>query len=83
MARMDAFQACSDLDATASGTTTISFSVATDGHVDSVSVGEPLGNPRVEGCLLRIFQSLEFPSAARPTKASFPFLFKPKQKEKP
>jgi outer membrane biosynthesis protein TonB len=83
LARYESFQACAALDETVSGTTSILFSVAADGHVDSVSVGESLGNPRVEGCLLGIFQRLEFPSAAKPTKASFPFLFKPKQKEKP
>ena len=34
-----------------------------------------LGNPRVEGCMLRTFNRLKFPVADKSTNASFPFKF--------
>jgi hypothetical protein len=42
--------------------------------------GSSLANPRVEGCIKRQFQRLQFPTADKPTNASWPFIFKPSKK---
>jgi hypothetical protein len=81
--RMGAFQACYEIalakDPTAKGGVTVSFSVSPGGDVASASVGHSsLGNARVEGCMLRTFNRLKFPTADKATSASFPFVFKNK-----
>jgi hypothetical protein len=85
MSRMGAFRACYEAaassDPTLQGTVSIGFSVAPGGNVTSASVGgSSLSNPRVSGCMVRIFQRLQFPTADKPTNASFPFVFKPSKK---
>jgi len=35
-----------------------------------------LDNQRVEGCMLRTFNRLKFPTADKATNAAFPFVFK-------
>ncbi len=81
MSRMGAFQACYDIgldkDPTLHGGVTVAFSVSPGGDVASASVSHSsLGNPRVEGCVLRTFNRLRFPSADKATNAGFPFVFK-------
>ncbi|HTQ04784.1 MAG TPA: AgmX/PglI C-terminal domain-containing protein [Polyangiaceae bacterium] len=81
MSRMGAFRACYEIaldkDPTAHGGVSIGFSVSPGGDVASASVSHSsLGNPRVEGCILRTFNRLRFPSADKATNASFPFVFK-------
>ncbi|HEV8247223.1 MAG TPA: AgmX/PglI C-terminal domain-containing protein, partial [Polyangiaceae bacterium] len=69
--------ACMDLDPNAKGGVNIGFSVGPSGSVANASIGSSsLKNPRIEGCVLRVFNRLKFPSADKPTNASFPFLFK-------
>ncbi len=84
MSRMGAFQACYEIalgkDPGAKGGVTVSFGVTPGGSVASASVSHSsLGNPRVEGCMLRTFNRLKFPTADKPTNASFPFVFKGKR----
>jgi hypothetical protein len=81
LSRQGAFQACYELalskDPDAKGGVTVAFSVSPGGSVASASVASSsLGNPRVEGCMLRQFNRLKFPTADKPTNASFPFLFR-------
>jgi hypothetical protein len=81
MSRHGAFRACFELalskDPNAKGSVTVSFSVTPGGDVGGASVGSStLGNPRVEGCMLRTFNRLRFPTADKATNASFPFVFK-------
>jgi hypothetical protein len=84
MSRQGAFQACFEIalakDPSAHGGVTVSFSVSPGGSVASASIStSSLGNPRVEGCMLRTFNRLKFPTADKPTNASFPFKFQSKR----
>jgi hypothetical protein len=81
LSRQGAFQACYELalskDPNAKGGVTVAFSVSPGGSVAGASIASSsLGNPRVEGCMLRQFNRLKFPVADKATNASFPFLFK-------
>jgi hypothetical protein len=81
LSRQGAFQACYELalakDPSAKGGVTVSFSVSPGGSVASANVAHSsLGNPRVEGCMLRTFNRLKFPVADKATNAAFPFVFK-------
>ncbi len=81
MSRMGAFRACYEIaldkDPTAHGGVSVAFSVSPGGDVASASVSHSsLGNPRVEGCVLRTFNRLRFPAADKATNANYPFLFK-------
>jgi len=81
MSRMGAFRACYEIaldkDPTAHGGVSVAFSVSPGGDVASASVSHSsLGNPRVEGCVLRTFNRLRFPAADKSTNANYPFLFK-------
>jgi hypothetical protein len=81
MSRMGAFQACFEMasaqDPTLKGNVGIQFSISPAGSVSAANIsGSSLKNPRVEGCMLRTFQRLHFPSADKPTNASFPFAFR-------
>jgi hypothetical protein len=85
MSRMGAFQACFEMasahDPTLKGNVGIAFSISPGGDVSAASVsGSSLKNPRVEGCMLRTFQRLRFPSADKPTNAAFPFAFRASKK---
>jgi hypothetical protein len=81
MSRMGAFKACFEIasahDPTLKGNVGIAFGVSAGGDVASANItGSSLKNPRVEGCMLRTFQRLRFPSADKGTNASFPFAFR-------
>jgi hypothetical protein len=81
MSRYGAIRACYELalskDPNAKGSVSVSFSVTPGGDVAGASIGNStLGNPRVEGCMLRTFNRLRFPTADKPTNSSFPFVFK-------
>lgn len=85
MSRMGAFQACFEMasahDPTLKGNVGIAFSISPGGDVSAANVsGSSLKNPRVEGCMLRTFQRLHFPSADKPTNAAFPFAFRASKK---
>lgn len=85
MSRMGAFTACYEIasahDPTLKGSVGVSFSVAPGGSVSSASItGSSLNNPRVEGCILRQFNRLQFPTADKASGASFPFVFRPGKK---
>lgn len=84
LSRYGAFQACFDIalakDPNAHGGVTIAFSVSPGGSVASASVASSsLGNPRVEGCMLRTINRLKFPTADKATNANFPFKFQGKR----
>jgi hypothetical protein len=85
MSRMGAFQACFEMasahDPTLKGNVGIAFSISPAGGVSAANItGSSLKNPRVEGCMLRTFQRLKFPSADKPTNAAFPFAFRASKK---
>ncbi|HVW26279.1 MAG TPA: AgmX/PglI C-terminal domain-containing protein [Polyangiaceae bacterium] len=83
--RYGAFRACyeaaSAREPNLSGGVTIAWSITPGGDVSSARVqSSTLGNPRVEGCIQRLFSRLRFPTADKGTNASWPFLFKPGKK---
>jgi hypothetical protein len=85
MARSGAFRACYESALAGNpdlkGTVSIQFSISPGGSVQSASVGgSSLANPRVEGCMVRIFKRLHFPTADKGTSAGFPFVFKPSKR---
>jgi len=85
MSRFGAFRACyeaaSAREPSLSGGVTVSFGVTPGGDVSGSHVqSSTLGNARVEGCILRQFARLRFPTADKPTNAAFPFIFKPGKK---
>ena len=80
--RQGTFQACYEIatahDPTLKGNVGVAFSISPGGSVSSASItGSSLSNPRVEGCILRAFNRLQFPTADKATNASFPFSFRP------
>jgi hypothetical protein len=83
--RQGAFQACYEIasahDPTLKGSVGVSFTISPGGSVSSASItNSSLNNPRVEGCILRTFNRLQFPTADKSTGASFPFAFRPGKK---
>ena len=85
MSRFGAFRACyeaaSAREPNLSGGVTVSFGITPGGDVSGSRVqSSTLGNARVEGCILRQFGRLRFPSADKGTNAAFPFIFKPGKK---
>ncbi len=83
--RSGAFNACYEMaasrDPSLKGGVTVSFSITPSGSVGSVSVSNSsLANPRVEGCITRLFGRLQFPAADKPTNAAFPFVFRPSKR---
>lgn len=85
MSRYGAFRACYEAaaahDSNMSGSVGVSWSISPSGSVAGASIGSSsLGNGRVEGCILRQFNRLSFPSADKPTNASWTFSFKPGKK---
>ena len=79
--RMGAFRACYEIaaahDPTLKGNVGVSFSISPGGSVSNANItGSSLNNPRVEGCVLRTFNRLVFPTADKSTNSSFPFAFK-------
>lgn len=75
---LGAFNRCFD-QATAPGNTRkggllVAFTIAPEGHVTRASIAESnLNAPHVTDCVLAVFRSIRFPSADKPTNASFPF----------
>jgi hypothetical protein len=85
MSRMGAFRACYEAaaahDPNMAGNVGVSWRISPSGSVAGASIGgSSLGNARVEGCILRQFNRLSFPSADKPTNASWTFSFKPSKK---
>ena len=63
---------------TLKGNVGVQFSISPGGSVSNASItGSSLNNQRVEGCILRQFNRLQFPTADKSTNAGFPFVFKP------
>lgn len=84
-ARYGAFRACYEGALASSpglkGSVSVAFSIAPGGSVVSASIGNSsMGNPRVEGCMLRVTKRLRFPAADKGTSASFPFVFAPSKR---
>jgi hypothetical protein len=82
MSRMGAFRACYEIasahDPTLKGNVGVNFSISPGGSVSSVGVANSsLSNPRVEGCVTRTFNRLQFPTADKPTNSQWGFAFKP------
>jgi hypothetical protein len=82
MSRYGAFRACYESAAAREpglqGGITVSWMVTPGGTVSGARIASSsLNNARVEGCILRQFARLHFPTADKPTGASYPFLFKP------
>jgi len=82
LSRMGAFRACYEIasahDPTLKGNVGVSFSISPGGSVTSVNVtNSSLSNPRVEGCVTRTFNRLQFPTADKPTNSQWGFAFKP------
>lgn len=81
MSRYGAFRACYEAaaarDPSMSGNVSVSWGITPGGSVGGANVGSSsLGNARVEGCILRQFSRLKFPTADKPTNASWTFSFK-------
>jgi hypothetical protein len=80
-ARAGTFRACYETaaarDPKLAGGITVSFTVGPSGDVAARIASSSLGNPRVESCVLRMFNRLHFPSADKPTNANWPLVFRP------
>lgn len=80
-ARAGAFRACYESaaarDPKLQGGVTVNFTVSTSGAVTARIANSSLANPRVESCVLRMFNRLQFPSADKPTSANWPLVFRP------
>lgn len=80
-ARAGAFRACYESaaarDPKLQGGITVSFTVSATGGVNARIASSSLANPRVESCVLRMFNRLHFPSADKPTNANWPLVFRP------
>jgi len=80
-ARQGAFRACYESaaarDPKLQGGITVSFTVSPAGAVTARIASSSLANPRVESCVLRMFNRLHFPSADKPTNANWPLVFRP------
>src|SRR5688572_22688125 len=80
-ARSGAFRACYESaaarDPKLAGGITVNFTVSTSGDVAARIANSSLANPRVESCVLRMFNRLHFPSADKPTNANWPLVFSP------
>jgi hypothetical protein len=81
MSHIGAVRACYESEAQRNpglkGGVTIQWQIDAGGSVTSASVGgSTLGNPRVEGCIVRQVQKWKFPTSESPTTvAGFPFKF--------
>ena len=80
VSRMHEFQRCDDeaksTGSAPEGKLTVAFKIDPDGRVrDAVAAKSTVAPIEVE-CILNEFRQLSFPSATRPTGASFPFLFR-------
>ena len=81
MAHLGAVRACYESEAQRNpglkGGVTVQWSIDPSGSVSSASLGgSTLGNPRVEGCVVRQVKGWHFPSSESPTiVGGFPFKF--------
>ena len=81
MAHVGAVRACYDVEAqrdpSLKGGVTVRWTIDPSGRVSGASVvTSTLGNPRVEGCIVRQLEAWRFPSSDAPTVvAGFPFKF--------
>lgn len=81
MSHIGAVRACYESEAQRNpglkGGVTVQWQIDAGGTVTSASVGgSTLGNPRVEGCIVRQVQRWKFPASESPTTvAGFPFKF--------
>lgn len=85
MSRYGAFRACYESaaarDPGMQGNVSVSWSITPGGSVAGANIGgSSLGNARVEGCIKRQFMRLQFPTADKPTNASWTFSFRPSKK---
>lgn len=81
MSHLGGVRACYETEAqrnpNLSGGVTVAWQIEPAGTVSSASVaGTTLGNPRVEGCLVRVVRGWKFPASETPTTvAGYPFKF--------
>jgi hypothetical protein len=80
MNHVGAVRACYETEAQKNpalkGGMSVSWTVAPDGSVTGASLaGSSLGNPRVEGCVVRQVSRWKFPTSDSPTNVNFPFKF--------
>lgn len=80
LAHVGAVRACYETEAQKNpalkGGMSVQWTVAPDGSVMGASLaGSSLGNPRVEGCVVRQVQRWKFPAAEAQTSVTFPFKF--------
>jgi hypothetical protein len=80
MAHLGALRACYESEAERNpnlkGGVTVNWQIAPEGNVTGASLGNSsLGNPRVEGCVVRQVKGWKFPSSAAPSNVGWPFKF--------
>lgn len=80
MAHIGALRACYELEAQKNpnlkGGVTVAWTIDASGGVAGASLaGSSIGNPRVEGCVVRQVRGWHFPSSDGPTSTTFPFRF--------
>jgi outer membrane biosynthesis protein TonB len=81
LAHLGAVRACYESEAqrnpSLKGGVTVQWTIDPTGGVSSATLGgSSLGNPRVEGCVVRQVKGWHFPSSETPTiVAGFPFKF--------
>jgi hypothetical protein len=80
MAHLGALRACYESEAERNpnlkGGVTVGWQIAPEGNVTGANVaGSSLGNPRVEGCVVRQVKGWRFPSSGAPSNVSWPFKF--------
>jgi hypothetical protein len=80
MAHRGSLQACYEIEAQRNpnlkGGVTVQWQIDPSGSVSSASLaGTTMGNPRVEGCVVRQVKSWHFPSSESPSSTEWPFKF--------
>ncbi|HKQ71566.1 MAG TPA: AgmX/PglI C-terminal domain-containing protein [Polyangiaceae bacterium] len=80
MAHIGALRACYESEAERNpnlkGGVTVQWQIAPEGNVSGASLaGSSLGNPRVEGCVVRQVKGWRFPSSSSPSNVNWPFKF--------
>jgi hypothetical protein len=80
MAHLGALRACYESEAERNpnlkGGVTVQWQIAPEGNVSGASLGgSSLGNPRVEGCVVRQVKGWKFPSTTSSSNVSWPFKF--------
>ena len=80
MAHLGALRACYESEVEKNpnlkGGVTVAWHIEPGGSVSGANVaGSSLGNPRVEGCVVRQVRAWHFPSSDKPSDVSWPFKF--------